>query len=52
MCIRDRESEAQRDALLRLGCRHFQGYLYGAPQPAEQIGAHGRATLALHLGSA
>ena len=42
------ESQAQRDALLRLGCRHFQGYLYGVPQPAEQIGVYGRATLDLH----
>ncbi len=46
------ESQAQRDALLRLGCRHFQGYLYGVPQPAEQIGAYGRATLDLQQGSA
>lgn len=46
------ESLAQRDALLQLGCRHFQGYLYGVPQAAEQIGAHGRATLDLHQSSA
>ena len=46
------ESQAQRDALLHLGCRYFQGYLYGVPQPAEQIGAYGQATLDLHLGSA
>ena len=46
------ESQAQRDALLRLGCRHFQGYLYGVPQPAEQIGVYGRATLDLQQGSA
>ena len=46
------ESQAQRDALLSLGCRHFQGYLYGVPQPAEQIGAYGRATLDLQQGSA
>jgi diguanylate cyclase (GGDEF)-like protein/PAS domain S-box-containing protein len=45
------ESQAQRDALLSLGCRHFQGYLYGVPQPAEQIGAYGRATLDLQQGS-
>lgn len=46
------ESQAQRDALLRLGCRHFQGYLYGVPQPAEQIGVYGRATLDLQQSSA
>ncbi|WP_417705067.1 EAL domain-containing protein [Pseudomonas sp.] len=46
------ESQAQRDALLRLGCRYFQGYLYGVPQAAEQIGTYGRATLDLHQGSA
>ncbi|MCW1938381.1 EAL domain-containing protein [uncultured Pseudomonas sp.] len=46
------ESQAQRDALLSLGCRHFQGYLYGVPQPAEQIGVYGRATLDLQQGSA
>nr|WP_218247927.1 MULTISPECIES: EAL domain-containing protein [unclassified Pseudomonas] len=46
------ESQAQRDALLRLGCHHFQGYLYGVPQPAEQIGVYGRAILDLQQGSA
>lgn len=28
------ETEAQRDQLLALGCRYFQGYLYGRPAPA------------------
>jgi diguanylate cyclase (GGDEF)-like protein/PAS domain S-box-containing protein len=28
------ESEAQRDALLALGCRYGQGYLFGRPEPA------------------
>jgi EAL domain-containing protein (putative c-di-GMP-specific phosphodiesterase class I) len=27
------ESTAQREALLALGCRHFQGYLFGKPTP-------------------
>jgi EAL domain-containing protein (putative c-di-GMP-specific phosphodiesterase class I) len=27
------ETEAQRDALLALGCTHFQGYLFGRPAP-------------------
>jgi diguanylate cyclase (GGDEF)-like protein/PAS domain S-box-containing protein len=26
----------QRDALLALGCRHYQGYLFGRPQPISQ----------------
>ncbi len=28
------ETEAQRDAILHLGCTHFQGYLFGRPVPA------------------
>jgi diguanylate cyclase (GGDEF)-like protein len=31
------ETEAQRDFLVRLGCLHFQGYLFGKPIPAEQF---------------
>ena len=27
------ETQEQRDALLNLGCRHFQGYLFGRPAP-------------------
>ena len=27
------ETAAQRDALLALGCRHFQGYFFGRPAP-------------------
>jgi EAL domain-containing protein (putative c-di-GMP-specific phosphodiesterase class I) len=27
------ETRAQRDALLALGCRQFQGYLFGRPSP-------------------
>ncbi|HEX5698858.1 MAG TPA: EAL domain-containing protein [Rhodoferax sp.] len=27
------ENEVQRDALLALGCHHFQGYLFGRPAP-------------------
>ena len=29
------ETEAQREALLALGCRYGQGFLFGRPQPAE-----------------
>ena len=29
------ESQEQRDALLRLGCHNFQGYLFGKPTTAE-----------------
>ena len=32
------ETEAQRDALLSLGCWQQQGYLYGRPQAAADIG--------------
>ncbi|WP_231363523.1 EAL domain-containing protein [Thioalkalivibrio sulfidiphilus] len=31
------EREAQRDKLLALGCRYFQGYLYGRPGPAGAL---------------
>ncbi|WP_439859837.1 EAL domain-containing protein [Pseudomonas sp. MBLB4136] len=31
------ETVEQRDALLQLGCHRFQGYLYGAPRPVEQL---------------
>ena len=31
------ETEAQRKHLVRLGCFHFQGYLFGKPIPAEQF---------------
>ena len=27
------ETEAQREALLALGCRYGQGFLFGRPQP-------------------
>jgi EAL domain-containing protein (putative c-di-GMP-specific phosphodiesterase class I) len=27
------ETQAQRDALLALGCTYFQGYLFGRPAP-------------------
>ncbi len=33
------ETEAQRDALVALGCRYGQGYLFGRPQPAFAPGA-------------
>jgi len=31
------ETEAQRRYLARLGCTSFQGYLFGRPQPADQL---------------
>lgn len=33
------ETVAQRDALLALGCRHFQGFLFARPQAAEHEAA-------------
>jgi diguanylate cyclase (GGDEF)-like protein/PAS domain S-box-containing protein len=30
------ENRAQHDALLALGCRHFQGYLFGKPTPTPE----------------
>jgi EAL domain-containing protein (putative c-di-GMP-specific phosphodiesterase class I) len=45
------ENQAQRDALLRLGCHYFQGYLYGAPQPAEQLGLHGTTPASVRQGA-
>ena len=32
------ETEAQRSYLLERGCDQFQGYLFGRPQPAEELG--------------
>ena len=29
------EEESQRQALLRVGCRYGQGFLFATPQPAE-----------------
>ena len=31
------ETPAQRDALLRLGCQRFQGYLFGKPEPPQRF---------------
>lgn len=31
------ETTAQRDLLTALGCRRFQGYLFGRPMPREQL---------------
>ncbi len=31
------ETEAQRQLLLKKGCRHYQGYLFGKPVPIEQF---------------
>lgn len=36
------ETAAQRDALIRAGCHHFQGYLFGRPMPAEDLKALAR----------
>lgn len=33
------ETEAQRQLLLKNGCTHFQGYLFGTPQPIEKFEA-------------
>ena len=35
------ETSAQRDALIRLGCRRQQGYLFGRPGPALSLDAVG-----------
>jgi len=40
------ESEEQRRALLAMGCKHGQGFLFGEPMPARQA----RARLALGTG--
>ncbi len=37
------ETEAQRQALLGLGCRYGQGYLFGRPQPLETLGLRAAA---------
>jgi len=31
------ETIAQRDALADLGCKQYQGYLYGKPAPVEEL---------------
>jgi EAL domain-containing protein (putative c-di-GMP-specific phosphodiesterase class I) len=31
------ETQEQRVALSRLGCRFYQGYLFGRPEPAEEM---------------
>ena len=33
------ETEAQRDALLALGCRYGQGFLFGRPEPLAAQGS-------------
>ncbi len=33
------ETEEQRQMLLKKGCRHFQGYLFGRPVPIEELEA-------------
>ncbi len=37
------ETEAQRQALLELGCRYGQGYLFGRPQPLDTLGLRAAA---------
>lgn len=34
------ESEEQREFLYSFGCRQYQGYLFGRPEPAEEWAAH------------
>ena len=31
------ETKAQQDILIKKGCRHFQGYLFGRPVPIKQL---------------
>jgi diguanylate cyclase (GGDEF)-like protein/PAS domain S-box-containing protein len=31
------ETEEQREILLRMGCRHYQGYLFGEPLPIQEF---------------
>lgn len=38
------ETEQQRDMLTSIGCRHFQGYLYGKPAPFDQLLAFAERT--------
>ena len=33
------ETEAQREFLMNLGCRHFQGYLFSKPLPIDELEA-------------
>lgn len=33
------ETQEQRDFLLKAGCRHFQGYLFGKPMPPDELQA-------------
>jgi EAL domain-containing protein (putative c-di-GMP-specific phosphodiesterase class I) len=39
------KTQAQRDILLSLGCRDFQGYLFGKPCPVEEFEQHVLSTL-------
>jgi diguanylate cyclase (GGDEF)-like protein/PAS domain S-box-containing protein len=39
------ESEEQRNLLFDCGCQHFQGYLFGRPVPAEDLGVMVEASL-------
>jgi diguanylate cyclase (GGDEF)-like protein len=43
------ETEHQRDLLAELGCPRAQGYLFGAPQPAEAAGRLLAAGVAPHV---
>ncbi|MGY6274425.1 EAL domain-containing protein [Methylomonas sp. MgM2] len=34
------ETESQRDFLARHGCNHYQGYLFGRPEPLAEFQKH------------
>ena len=42
------EEKAQEQIIKALGCDHAQGFLYGKPQPALTMSAHGRLNLNKH----
>lgn len=46
------ETEAQQQALLAMGCHHYQGYLYSPPLPPEQFWQYYCQTAWLPEGSA
>ena len=46
------ETALQRDFLLANGCRHFQGYLFGRPLPADAFGVEVLRRVAQQPGSA
>jgi len=44
------EGEAQAEALRRLGCAHGQGYLFGRPQPGDEVRARFHAATPTTIG--